>query len=263
MIRLIISDIDGTLIGPDGVLPPENVVALGLAAARGVRLAMATIRKRDSAEQVARRLGIACTLVCDGGATIYDPCGTRLHSLSIPLDLARALAALADAHQLPLLTTIDDLNYYTPGSHPAAHIAANGVDVDTALAALDHPPSRFIVRGELGVELLMRAFADAPLSFVRHYRADGTLADAAITYAGATKEAALAVICRQWALALADVLALGDAEADIGMLRLAGVGVAVGNAHASVKAAADWVAPSAAEAGVAAAVRRFVLDGLY
>src|SRR6476620_11802723 len=110
------------------------------------------------------------SLVCDGGATIYDERGARRHSLSIPLDLARALAALADAHQLPLLTTIDELNYYTPGSHPAAHIAAKGVDVDTALATLDSPPSRFIVRGELGVELLMRAFADAPLSFVRHYR---------------------------------------------------------------------------------------------
>jgi HAD superfamily hydrolase (TIGR01484 family) len=259
MIRLIISDIDGTLIGPDGALPDANVVALGQAVARGVRMAVATIRKRDSAELIARRLGVACTLVCDGGATIYDEQGMRLHSRSIPLDLARALAALADAHKLPLLTTIDELNYYTPGSHPAAHIAANGVDVASALDALDRPPSRFIVRGEVGVELLMRAFADAPLRFVRHYHADGVLADAAITHADATKDAALALLCRQWAINPADVLALGDAEADIGMLRLAGVGVAVGNAHASVKAAADWVAPDAADGGVAVALQRFVL----
>jgi HAD superfamily hydrolase (TIGR01484 family) len=260
VIRLIISDIDGTLLGPDGVLPPENIAALRLAVIRGARLALATIRKRDSAEQIARWLGLACTLVCDGGATIYDEHGGRLHSLTISLDLARALAALADAHQLPLLTTIDELNYYTPGSHPAAHIAARGVDVERSLDALDRPPSRFIVRGEQGVELLMRAFADAPLRFVRHYHADGTLADAAITHAGATKEAALALLCQQWALESTDVLALGDAEADIGMLRLAGVGVAVGDAHASVKAAADWVAPNAADAGVAAAVRHFVLE---
>jgi hydroxymethylpyrimidine pyrophosphatase-like HAD family hydrolase len=262
MIRLIISDIDGTLLAPDGILPAENIVALGLAMARGVRLAVATIRKRDSAEQIARRLGSACTLVCDGGATIYDEHGARLHSQTIPLDLARALAKLADAHQLPLLTTIDELNYYTPGSHPATHIAATGVDVASAAAAIDRPPSRFIVRGELGVELLMRAFADSPLSFVRHYHADGTLSDAAITHAGATKAAALNFLCRHWALDPADVLALGDAEADIGMLQLAGVGVAVGNAQAPVKAVADWVAPDAADAGVAAAVQRFVLNGL-
>jgi 5-amino-6-(5-phospho-D-ribitylamino)uracil phosphatase len=259
MIRLIVTDIDGTLLGPDGLLPHENITALGLAAERGVRLALATIRKRDSAEQIARLLQIACTLVCDGGATIYDQQGARLHSQTIPLDLARALAALADEHRLPLLSTIDELNYYTPGSHPAAHLLTKGVDVASALDALDRPPSRFIVRGEPGVGLLMRAFADAPLRFVRHYHPDGTLIDAAITHAEATKETALALLCRAWAIDPDDVLALGDAEADIGMLRLAGVGVAVGNAQASVKAVADWVAPAAAEAGVAAAVRRFVL----
>jgi 5-amino-6-(5-phospho-D-ribitylamino)uracil phosphatase len=259
MIRLIVSDIDGTMLGPDGLLPPENITALGLAAEQGVRLALATIRKRDSAEQIARLLGAACTLVCDGGATIYDERGARLHSQTIPLELARALAALADEHGLPLLTTIDEQNYYTPGSHPAAHLLTTGVDVASALEVLDRPPSRFIVRGQLGAELLMSAFADAPLRFVRHYHADGSLIDAAITHTQATKELALALLCQTWAIDPADVLALGDAEADIGMLRLAGVGVAVGNAQATVKAAADWVAPAAAEAGVAAAVRRFVL----
>jgi 5-amino-6-(5-phospho-D-ribitylamino)uracil phosphatase len=105
----------------------------------------------------------------------------------------------------------------------------------------------------------MKRFADAPLRFVRHYRPDGTLYDAAITHADATKETALAFLCRAWAIDPSQVLALGDSESDIGMIRMAGVGVAVGNAHPPVKAAADWIAPSAGEAGLAAAVRRFVL----
>jgi hydroxymethylpyrimidine pyrophosphatase-like HAD family hydrolase len=104
----------------------------------------------------------------------------------------------------------------------------------------------------------MRTFGDAPLRFVRHYRPDGTLADAAITHAGATKQAALALLCRDWSIDPQHVLAIGDAEADIGMLQMAGVGVAVGDAHPSVRAVADWVAPNAADAGVAAALRRFV-----
>jgi HAD superfamily hydrolase (TIGR01484 family) len=259
MIKLIITDTDGTLLGHDGTLPPDNIAALAEAARRGVRLAVATIRKRDSAGLIVLELGVPCTLVCDGGATIYDERGDLIHSQTIPLELARAVATLADAHSLPLLATIDELNYYTPGSQPAAHVVTRGVDVERIFDALDRPPSRFIVRGEAGVELLMREFAGAPLRFVRHYRQDGTLADAAITHASATKEAALALLCRQFGIAPADVLALGDAEADIRMLRLAGIGVAVGDAHASVRAAADWVAPNAADAGVAAAVRRFVL----
>jgi HAD superfamily hydrolase (TIGR01484 family) len=258
MIRLVISDIDGTLLGHDGALPAANAAAFASVAQRGVRVVLATIRKRDSAEQVASQLGLPCTLVCDGGATIYDERGARRHSVTIPLDLARAVAALADEHQLPLLTTIDELNYYAPGSRPAAHIITQGVDVARSLDAIDRPPSRFIVRGEEGVELLMRAFSQAPLRFVRHYQADGTLADAAITHAGATKQAALALLCHQWSIDPQHVLAIGDAEADIGMLQMAGVGVAVGDAHPSVRAVADWVAPNAAEAGVAVALQRFV-----
>jgi hydroxymethylpyrimidine pyrophosphatase-like HAD family hydrolase len=262
MIRLIISDIDSTLLGPGGVLPEDNIAALRAAAARGVRLAVATIRKYDSARLIADRFGVPCILACNGGASIYDEHGATLRSLTIPLELARAIAALGDEHQLPLLATIDELNYYTTGSHPPAYIGATGVDVGSMLSVLERPPSRFIVRGEPGASLLMQAFADSPLRFVRHFEPDGTLYDAVITSADATKESALAMLCRHLSIDPADVLALGDAEADIGMLRLAGVGVAVGNAHPRVRAVADWVAPTAADAGVAAAIRRFALEQL-
>ena len=259
VIKLIITDIDGTLLDRYGDLPPGNAAALAAAVGTGARLVLATIRKRDSTEDIARRLEVPCALVCQGGATIYDEDGATLRALSIPLDLARAIAALADERQLPLLTTIDEVNYYAPGSHPAPGIVAAGVDVTSHLEALTRPPTRFIIRGEVGANLLIETFAAAPLRIVRHYHPDGTLYDAAITHADATKESALDFLCRRWSLAPAAVLALGDSESDLGMIRMAGVGVAVGNAQSSVKDAAGWVAPSAGDAGVAAAVRRFVL----
>jgi 5-amino-6-(5-phospho-D-ribitylamino)uracil phosphatase len=259
MIDLIITDIDGTLLDHQGDLPPGNAEALAAALARGARLALATIRKRDSTERVAQQVGLPCMLVCQGGATIYDEQGMELSALTIPLDLARAIAARADEHRLSLLTTVDELNYYTPGAQPARHVLTSGRDVRRNLEALVGPPTRFIVRGAAGVELLMHEFADAPLRFVRHYRADGTLADAAITHIDATKEAALAFLCRRWQIAPVHVLALGDSESDIGIIRMAGAGVAMGDAHPEVRAAADWIAPSAGDAGLAAAVRRFAL----
>lgn len=258
MIRLIVSDIDSTLID-QGYLPPQNIAALAEAADRGVRVALATIRKLDSTRQISRRLGVPCALLCNGGATSYDADGSELQSFSIPLPLAQAIVALADEHRLPLLATIDEMNYYRPHSHPPSHLDAPGYDVDPLLPALTRAPSRLLVRGEPGAALLMRAFAAAPLRFVRHYTPEGVLADATITHADATKDAALDLLCRHWSIDLADVLALGDAEADIGMIVRAGVGVAVGNAHPSVRAVADWVAPTAREGGVAAAIRRFVL----
>lgn len=260
--KLIISDIDGTLLDDNGDLPPGNAEALAAAHERGVRVALATIRKHDSAKFVAAQLGLPCALACQGGATIYDETGTELRNLTIPLELARALATLADEHCLPLVATVDEANYYTPGSQPAAFLNVPGRDVVRIADVLDRPPTRFIVRGELGVGLLMEAFAGAPLRFVRHYHRDGALQDAAITHADATKESALAFLCRRWSIDPSQVLALGDAESDVGMIRMAGVGVALGDAHPHVRAAADWVAPSAGDAGLAAAVRRFVLSAM-
>lgn len=259
IIRLIISDIDGTLVDRYGELPPGNAAALAAAVGYGARLALATVRKLDAAEALARELGLPCALVCQGGATIHDEHGAPLRALTIPLDLARGIAALADERRFPLLTTIGEINYYTPGSHPYRQIVTSGVDVSSSLEILTQPPTRFIVRGEAGVSLLMETFAGAPLRFVRHYSPDGTLYDAAITHADATKESALAFLCHRWGIEPAAVLALGDSESDIGMIRMAGAGVAVGNAHPPVKAAADWIAPDAGDAGVAWAVRRFVL----
>ena len=58
----------------------------------------------------------------------------------------------------------------------------------------------------------------------------------------------------------AAALAIGDAENDVEMLRLAGVGAAVGGAKPAAPAAADVVVASCAQDGVAEAVRRYVLD---
>lgn len=52
-------------------------------------------------------------------------------------------------------------------------------------------------------------------------------------------------------------MAFGDGENDIPMLQKAGVGVAVANAKENVKAAADYIAPSVDEDGVAEALKHF------
>jgi hydroxymethylpyrimidine pyrophosphatase-like HAD family hydrolase len=57
---------------------------------------------------------------------------------------------------------------------------------------------------------------------------------------------------------MANVLAMGDAQNDIGMLQLAGTAVAMGNAPDSVKEHADWVAPANVDRGVCAALARFL-----
>lgn len=55
------------------------------------------------------------------------------------------------------------------------------------------------------------------------------------------------------------VMALGDAPNDVGMLQTAGIAVAMGNAHPAVKNVADWIAPTNNDHGVYAALQKYHL----
>jgi Cof subfamily protein (haloacid dehalogenase superfamily) len=76
---------------------------------------------------------------------------------------------------------------------------------------------------------------------------------------GTSKGAGLAWLLDHLGIPAEEVLALGDAENDVEMLRLAGIGVAMANAMPMVKAAADYIVSSNDQDGVAEALERFVL----
>lgn len=74
------------------------------------------------------------------------------------------------------------------------------------------------------------------------------------------KGLAVARLCQELRIDLADTLVIGDSENDLGMLDVGGISVAMGNAPAHVRSHADWIAPSNEQHGAAAAIRRFVLS---
>lgn len=257
-IRLVATDIDGTLIDANGLLPGNTLVALQQAADAGVQLVLATIRKYDSTEPYARLIDRPCILICEGGAVGYALDRTRLFEYTIPLDLAAHLAALADQHHYQMVITINGTNFYHH-TYTAARFQADPAHLlHSYQQGLSSAPTRMLIRGEQAGQHILSHFAQAPLQIVRHYR-DGLLHDVVVTAAQATKAQAVRAVCEQLGVPLAQVLAIGDAEADIGMLQQAGIGVAVGNAIPELQAIADWVAPSVDAAGVAAAIQRFVL----
>lgn len=76
---------------------------------------------------------------------------------------------------------------------------------------------------------------------------------------GASKGDGVSWLLNHLGMSPAGLLAMGDGENDIEMLQLAAVSVAMGNAGAKVKAAADYVMGSNDEDGVAQAIQQFVL----
>ncbi len=261
-IRLIATDIDGTLLDSHNQLPAANRAAVATALAHGVQLALVTARKQASTFAVAQLLGLPCACIAHNGARIWDWEHRELQHLVVDLELAREVAHFADRRQIPLIMTVNEVNFYS--AYYRWHIPAGSADerrVAVSTDALLAAPTRLIVVGAAAVEAVYQVYGAAPESLVlhRYYSREGANVSAVLTHPRANKADAVATLARSIGVDAAEVLALGDAEADAGMLRWAGVGVAMGNAMPQARAAARWIAPSHDDMGLAAAVRRFVL----
>jgi hydroxymethylpyrimidine pyrophosphatase-like HAD family hydrolase len=81
----------------------------------------------------------------------------------------------------------------------------------------------------------------------------------ALTHPDADKSSALEIVCSDLNVPLTDVMAMGDSESDLGMLGIAGLGIAMDNSPDEVKRAALHIAPSNDADGVAWAIERFAL----
>jgi Cof subfamily protein (haloacid dehalogenase superfamily) len=259
-IRLVATDLDGTLLDSDGLIPPANRQALERALERGVYLVLATARKVDSTAQIEHLLGLPCARIVHNGARTWDWQGREIRHFRLPLDLALDIARFADEHRIGLIITIDEVNYYGGGAREL-YRDANDVAVRTNVEAVTGPPTRIIAAGTEHIDRLCSKYCDAPDSLVvhRYYSRVGAIESAVLTHPRASKADALAELCAANGIEAAAVLTIGDAEADVGMLQWAGIGVAMGNAMEEALAAATWIAPSHDDAGLAAAVERFVL----
>lgn len=280
MYRLLAFDYDGTA-AIDGALPDPRVgAAVAAAQAAGVRVVLATGRSFVSAAQYAAALALTDPVICFQGAMVKDLAGDRATArLSspkswlvepLPPEPFREVLAFAEARRLDLTLYSEEALYHVYQHHPQAfydrwfglpmrqvgsfaeacrHMAAQG---QHALKGL------FIGEPAANEELIrdLQARFSGRLSIVRSH---AFFVEALSPRA--TKGQALAFLADQFGIPQAETLAIGDSGNDISMIRWAGLGIAMGNATPDVQAAADWVAPSVEEHGLAVAIERFLLEG--
>lgn len=252
--KLICTDIDGTLLDTSGHLPNENRATLYNAVRMGTQVLLASVRRRATIEEVIDQLELPCTVICAGGALLYTSDGRLLHYAYLDSEICQALAHLAETHRIPLVLTVKDVNYTCFDTPNTTYVRA-----ESYTNLLSHGPvTRAIVSDPTAVDRCVNLLRGAPVTIKRLYSNTGVLQGAIITHTTASKVAMLRYYCHTQSINLSSVIALGDGETDIEMITLAGIGVAMGNAPPTVRASADWVAPHTNEYGFAQAIQRFL-----
>ncbi len=258
-IRLIALDIDGTLLDSRDQLTEETGAAVRAAAASGVHIVLATGRWYGSARRWAARLGSTAPIISHSGARVtrQQPETDLLH-LGLPLQPARELAAFMDAHQMMANVTVGPVTYMRPraGLDPAR--LPPDINVVTAfLPVVTVEPTSVLVFDPAGIDVIPREFGErfgGSVTFLVN-RTSGTADHLTLHHPEVDKGRALALVCNLLDIDPAEAMAIGDAESDTAMFRIAGVSVAMGNAGDAVKAQAGHIAPSNDAGGVAWALR--------
>lgn len=269
--RLLAFDYDGT-VAEDGALPNARVrEAVAAAQAAGVRVVLATGRPYASARGYAAALGLYDPVICMQGAMVQALAGDRpvLWTEPLPKEPLREVLAFAEQRDLDLNLYAEIALYHVAMHYPQAFydrwFGMPMVRVDS----FDEACRRLAAQGQHPLKGLFISEPDAsgPLLIELEERFGDRLTVVQshplfveVTSPRASKGQALAFLADYFGIAQADILAAGDSGNDISMIQWAGWGVAMGNATADVRAAADWIAPPVSEDGLADVIERFVLQ---
>jgi Cof subfamily protein (haloacid dehalogenase superfamily) len=266
MIRLVALDLDGTLLGPDWKVGEADKEAIAAALERGVHIVIDTTRWYEIALRTARRLGLTAPMVCHNGAHIKSPeSGDELLHRPIATEVAREIAAFCDERQWETYTTIAGVTYMRTRWQAQIDPARLPQDMRVAATHAEHvtgPATGIMAFGEDAIRDVPEAFAaryEGALAFPLGW-SESQQPYVTVTVAGVDKGTGLRAVCEHLGVPLEEAMAMGDAQPDVAMFEVEGIGVAMGNAIDDVKAQADAVAPSNTEGGVAWAIRRYVLE---
>ncbi|MFV2145364.1 HAD family hydrolase [Isoptericola sp. G70] len=280
--RLVATDLDGTLLSPDGTVSDRTRSALRAVEAQDIEIVFVTARPPRWLPGLAHCVGGHGRVVCLGGAAVWDlATGTALEVRGfaddalrgLVTDLRAAVPEIALGFERPGGPAFDP---WFPRDETDLPATARSVPVEETLpdggtpAAADGPVGKLLaVRpgaalstrpGDVGHEAgdreqeeffaVVRS-AVGPRALLAFSGAAGL---AELLAPEVTKDAALARWCARLGIEPAHVWAFGDMPNDLPMLRWAGRGIAVANAHPDVLAEADAVVGHHAEDGVAVAL---------
>ncbi len=261
--RMVATDLDGTIVAADGRVSARVVRALQACLDAGVHVVYVTGRPPRWMAEVVAQTGHRGTALCGNGAVVYDLAAERvLHARTVPRDVVleaadRLRGILPDAS----FAIESGAGFRREPSYLARWDAGLDLRVGPLEALLDDDPGvlKLLCRSEssAGDDMLVRAVpALDGLAVPTHSNPDDCLLE--VSALGVSKAAALAELAAEHGVGQADVVAFGDMPNDLDMLAWAGRGYAMQGGHADVLAVATHTAPPITEDGVAVVLERLL-----
>jgi Cof subfamily protein (haloacid dehalogenase superfamily) len=261
--RLLVADIDGTLVNAAREITPPVHAAVAEAQARGVRVCLATGRIWPSARQFVEALGADSPAILYNGGLVYDFARDDVW-MRTPLPMQQAKDVLRILRRHPAVQPhlyVDD-RVVIPAMNETTEIyqkkdSVRAEPVGDLADWLTVDPMKILIIGERpALEEVGREIDALPYA-VNHVFSERIYLE--ILAPGVNKGVALRAMAERLGVERDAIVAVGDNLNDLAMLEYAGLGVAMRNAPEALRARADAIAPSNDEHGLQEVIERFIL----
>jgi Cof subfamily protein (haloacid dehalogenase superfamily) len=280
-IKLIATDMDGTLLNEGRSISEENIHAIKEAQEDGINVIVATGRDYTETIHPLKQAGLRLPLICVNGADLRKEDGEILHQQTLSMD---------QFDQLNLILTEEGI-YFEIYTSKGAYTNDDKQGLDLVIDLL-------LTTGEFSsydeaMQLAEKRFEEGAINRTKDYKdllekpnydlfkllafsKDETRRERAkkriekemdvsisasardnleITHKDATKGKGLEIIAKEYGIDLAKTMVIGDNYNDVSMMKVAGYSVAMGNAETEIKNLCDMVTKPNSEDGVAHAIR--------
>jgi Cof subfamily protein (haloacid dehalogenase superfamily) len=272
-VKMLVIDIDGTLLTPEGKITGRSLAALRAAQQAGIVVTLATARRYCNTAKIATELGLDIPLIVyDGSLIIKHPDATIIHTHTLQADVAQQAVDLLVQHGIqpvvhPFTGSAEEIwtgpsdldNLWLEAYLTTFPEQTRRMPYETLCMGHPNPLRVCAFTEEENILGLIPEVSALACSWTAIKRGSYGCAELTIMDPGCSKASGVRALAHYLDIPLQEVMAIGDNNNDIQMLRTVGWGVAMGHASETVKAAAKAITASNREDGVAQAIERYAL----
>lgn len=265
MIKMIATDIDGTILPYHGEFSQKTKDCIKRLNDSGIKVILVTGRMHSSATPLAAQLGLNLPIISYQGGLIKDMSGKTLFQTELNSDVAKEIINWGRKNNVHLNLYIDDklyveqddeiIKYYIQGKFVDYTVCSfDDLEIKNVnkLLAIDiHDADRVTS----WVDILKEKYPDL-------YIVKSTPYFCEIGSANAKKSLGVEFLCKMWGIDKSEVMAIGDQNNDIDLIQAGGIGIAMENGTPELKQVADYITNSVENDGFVSAVEKFIFSAV-
>ena len=261
MIKMVVTDIDGTIYTPERGISDGVKRCIKKLTDNGIHFAIATGRTYSSAKYMADMAGTKCPLIGYQGGLICTYEGEILNVKYLNPDIAKEIINDFRKRNIHLNVYVEDQLYVEEDDdYIKDYIGNKGIDylkVDS-FDELDLTKLNKLLAIRYDCDFIDNLIKELQEKYPEIYTVRSFKYFCEIANKNATKGNAIKFLAEKYGIKTEEVLAIGDQNNDIEMVKSAGIGVAMGNGTEEIKKEADYITDSVENDGFVKAINKFV-----